>query len=220
MNKRLKELRKTLNLQQGEFAKNIGILQQQLSKYERGENKPSADFLAKLIEKTNVNINWLLTGNGNMFAQNSGAKETPDAVEIIYYENPTLIETIKNPVITSIWLDRELIHNVWLKDEKNLRTLQMPGDTMDGGETPIKNKDMLIVDISDTNIQASGIFVYTTKNGSLIFINGIKQSPDGTYRFYFRNSSYKEIHYTLDDLEKLGFKVIGRVIKNVTSSFC
>ena len=91
---------------------------------------------------------------------------------------------------------------------------------MDGGETPIKNKAMLIVDISDTYIQASGIFVYTTIKGSLIFINGIKQSPDGTYRFYFRNSSYKEIYYTLDDLEKLGFKVIGRVIKNVTSSFC
>lgn len=42
----------------------------------------------------------------------------------------------------------------------------MPGDTMDGGETPIKNKDMLIVDISDTNIQASGIFVYTTKTAA------------------------------------------------------
>ena len=219
MHKRLKELRKALNIQQGEFAKSIGILQQQLSKYERGENKPSCDFLIKLIEKTNVNINWLLIGKGNMFVENA-EKEIPDAVEIIYYENPTLIETIKNPVITSIWLDRELIHNVWLKNEANLRTLQMPGDTMDGGETPIRNKDMLIVDISDTNIQESGIFVYTTKNGSLIFVNGIKQSPDGTYRFYFRNSSYKEIHYTLDDLEKLGFKVIGRVVKNITSGFC
>lgn len=220
MHKRLKELRKALNIQQGEFAKNIGILQQQLSKYERGENKPSADFFIKLIEKTNVNLNWLLTGKGNIFASDSDEKNAPDAVEIIYYENPTLIETIKNPVITSIWLDRELIHDVWHKHEKNLRTLQMPGDTMDGGETPIKNKDMLIVDISDTNIQASGIFVYTTKNGSLIFVNGIKQSPDGTYRFYFRNTGYKEIHYTLEDLEKLGFKVIGRVVKNITSGFC
>ena len=220
MHKRLKELRKALNIQQGEFAKNIGILQQQLSKYERGENKPSADFFIKLIEKTNVNLNWLLTGKGNIFASDSDEKNAPDAVEIIYYENPTLIETIKNPVITSIWLDRELIHDVWQKHEKNLRTLQMPGDTMDGGETPIKTKDMLIVDISDTNIQASGIFVYTTKNGSLIFVNGIKQSPDGTYRFYFRNTGYKEIHYTLEDLEKLGFKVIGRVVKNITSSFC
>ena len=219
MYKRLKELRKSLNIQQGEFAKSLGILQQQLSKYERGENKPSADFFLKLIEKTNVNMNWLLTGKGDMFAKNSNSN-TPDAVEIIYYENPTLIETIKNPVITSIWMDRELIHDVWHKHEKNLRTLQMLGDTMDGGETPIKNKDMLIVDISDTNIQASGIFVYTTKNGSLIFVNGIKQSPDGTYRFYFRNLNYKEIHYTLEDLEKLGFRVIGRVVKNITSSFC
>ena len=34
------------------------------------------------------------------------------------------------------------------------------------------------------------------------------------------NLNYKEIHYTLEDLEKLGFRVIGRVVKNITSSFC
>ena len=48
---RLKQIRKTLHMQQGEFARQLEVLQQQLSKYERGENKPSADFFTKLVEK-------------------------------------------------------------------------------------------------------------------------------------------------------------------------
>ncbi len=48
MNKRIREIRIALGLQQGEFAERIDILQQQLSKYERAENKPSADFFYKI----------------------------------------------------------------------------------------------------------------------------------------------------------------------------
>jgi len=222
MNNRLKQLRKRLKIKQGELANKTGILQQQLSKYERGENKPSADFLIKLIEKTAVNLNWLLTGEGEMFAANLQTNlqtnlKNADAVEIIYYENPNLSDTIKNPAITSIWLDRELVHDIWHKSEKNLRTLQMPGDTMDGSETPIKNKDMLLIDISDRNTQASGIFVCTTREESLIFVNLVKQMPDGSLKFSFKNDKYKEVIYTDNQLKKLGFKVIGRVIKNMTA---
>jgi len=67
MQNRLKQIRVAINLQQGEFADKLGIHQQQLSKYERGENKPSYDFFIKLGEIFNVNINWLLTGQGSMF---------------------------------------------------------------------------------------------------------------------------------------------------------
>lgn len=64
---RLRKLRKSLNKQQGEFANDLGILQQQYSTYERGTRKPSTEIYNKLIEIFNVNLNWLLTGNGSMF---------------------------------------------------------------------------------------------------------------------------------------------------------
>ncbi len=67
MNNRLKQFRIALKLQQGEFAQKLGIYQQQLSKYEGGHNKPSIEFLIKLNEIFNLNIDWLLTGKGNMF---------------------------------------------------------------------------------------------------------------------------------------------------------
>lgn len=64
-----------MNLQQGVFAKELGILQQQLSKYECGFNKPSIEFLIKLSNIFNINIHWLLTGEGQMFINKSGEFE-------------------------------------------------------------------------------------------------------------------------------------------------
>ena len=216
MHNRIKQIRVTLNFQQGEFAQKINILQQQLSKYERGENKPSADFFIKLVEVANVNINWLLTGKGKMFVDKDKIYRSPDAVEIKYYDNPALIETIKNPVVSSIWLDRELVHNIWQRSEDDLRIMQMTGDIMDGGDSPIRNQDMLIIDTTSKDIMHSGVYAYTTIQDSFIFVNGIKQKIDGSVKFNYWNKNYAEVIYNHSDLEKIGFKVLGRVIKNMS----
>lgn len=214
MNNRLKQIRIALNMQQGEFAKKINILQQQLSKYERGENKPSADFYIKLVENAKVNLNWLFTGSGEMFENPN--KKMPDAVEIIYLENPRLMSTIKNDDISSIWMDRELMYQVWRKNEKDLRIIKMPGDYMSGGSYGIQNGDILIIDLNSTNILCSGVYAYTTKGDSFIFVKGIQQLPDGSIRFYPYNDSYKEDIYTPEQVSKMNLNVIGRVFKNAT----
>ncbi len=216
MDTRIKRIRTELGFQQGDFARQMGIHQQQLSKYERGENKPSAEFFTKLVEKFNININWLLTGNGEMFGCNCAENKNIDAVEIKYFEKSDLTATIKNPNITDFWLDRQLIRNIWKRDEKNLRIMQMTGDLMAGGDTPIKNQDMLIIDTSITDIMLSGVYAYTTRNDSYIFINAIKQRLDGQVLFYYWNKNYDDVIYTHTDLEKINFKIIGRVIKNLS----
>ena len=47
-------------------------------------------------------------------------KKFPDAVEIHYYKDDELDELIKNPLVTSVWIDREIVNGVWVKDEKKL----------------------------------------------------------------------------------------------------
>ena len=220
MKERIKQIRLELGMSQGDFANEINVVQQQLSKYERGENKPSADFLIKLIEKINVNVNWLLTGKGTMFNVVSANFNRADAVEIKYYENPTLIETIKNPEITSIWIDRELVHNVWRKHESDLRIIQMPGDNMQGGHNyfTITNKDIVLIDMLSRNVSLSGIYAYTTQNEKYIFIKAIQRVADGSIKFWSTNSNYQSVILTQEQLDKIGFKVLGRVVKNL--SFC
>lgn len=66
--RRIKELRVILNLKQTEFAEALNITQAYLSMLESGERSTfSIEILLKLVEKYNVNINWLLTGEGKVF---------------------------------------------------------------------------------------------------------------------------------------------------------
>ena len=82
LGKRIKEAREFLGIGQKEFAKKIGIIYQTLSKYERSEIKPTTEILTKLTEIHGININWLLTGNGNMFIEKE-KKSNTKANEII-----------------------------------------------------------------------------------------------------------------------------------------
>jgi transcriptional regulator with XRE-family HTH domain len=64
---RLLELRKKLKLSQKVLSEETGISQANYSKYEKGVIDPSYSFMNILIEKFNVNSNWLFTGKGKMF---------------------------------------------------------------------------------------------------------------------------------------------------------
>ena len=67
MIQRLKLIRKTLGLNQTDFAKHLGITQTAYSMIENG-NRPLADKYIKVICSIfNINKNWFLTGEGEMF---------------------------------------------------------------------------------------------------------------------------------------------------------
>ena len=64
---RVQKLRKHLKLSQEEISTQIGVSYRAYSSYERGDRKPSFEFLALVYEKFNVNLNWLIVGEGQMF---------------------------------------------------------------------------------------------------------------------------------------------------------
>lgn len=72
----LRECRNKLGLAQGQMAKNLGMLQSQYSKYECDARKPSVEVLEKLVKQFNININYLLTGEGPMFITPELSKDT------------------------------------------------------------------------------------------------------------------------------------------------
>ena len=65
--KRIKELRAELHLTAGEIASGLDIPVRTIGSYEREEAQPGAKFFSALIDKYHVNVNWILTGKGNMF---------------------------------------------------------------------------------------------------------------------------------------------------------
>lgn len=67
---RIKAWRKAIGLTQAEFARRLGVHIGVLKKYEQGLNIPGGEALAA-IAKTGVNMNWLLTGEGDMLVKAS-----------------------------------------------------------------------------------------------------------------------------------------------------
>ena len=69
MNERIIELRKSLNLSQTDFGKQIGISKSSVSDIEIGRISISERTIISICSKFNVNEEWLKYGNGNMFLE-------------------------------------------------------------------------------------------------------------------------------------------------------
>ena len=71
---RLISIRKAYGKSGYGFAKLLNIPQPSYLRYETGEQKPSAKLLIALNRYCNVNINWILTGQGEQFLPNHSLK--------------------------------------------------------------------------------------------------------------------------------------------------
>lgn len=71
MNKRIKQLRKALDLTQQKFADRIGVKQNTVAQYEMGRNIPIDSVISLVCKEFNVNEDWLRNGIGEMFVESS-----------------------------------------------------------------------------------------------------------------------------------------------------
>ena len=63
------------NLSVRKFAEMLDIPERTLSGYERSERTPTAPLFIKLHNICNVNLNWFVSGEGNMFNSEEDVSE-------------------------------------------------------------------------------------------------------------------------------------------------
>lgn len=195
-------------INQVEAANILNVTPMAISKRVNKNSELKVSELIKLQEATGRNL---------LEMSSYDVSKRRERVEIKYLTiNPAWDDKLKNPLVTSVWLDRELITNIWRKNPEDLRIVKMIGDRMSGGEYPLNNDDILIVDISEKEIINSGTYIFTTKGNENVFINTVEKKIDGGVRFTFFNKYYPDKVYTLEQLQDLDFKIIGRVIKNLS----
>ena len=78
MNNRIKELRKSLGLNQTEFGEGINLSKSQIACYENGSRNVTDRSISDICEKYNVNEEWLRFGTGEMY------KPEPELDELAY----------------------------------------------------------------------------------------------------------------------------------------
>lgn len=67
LGKRLKQALRKLDLTQVALSKQINISNVVINRYIKDKTMPDLNFLNKLATNLNININWLITGEGTMF---------------------------------------------------------------------------------------------------------------------------------------------------------
>ena len=71
MNERIKQLRKELELNQTEFGAKIGLSQTAIHLIEKGTTQLTSKQIKPICSIFGVNEDWILTGEGEMFRDNT-----------------------------------------------------------------------------------------------------------------------------------------------------
>ena len=91
ISKRVVELRKYLGFSQKVMAEKTNLGRSFISHIEAGTQKPSFDFIVKIINSFNVSADWLLIGEGQMFLA-----EKSDVIKQMTKEHLKLIENLQS----------------------------------------------------------------------------------------------------------------------------
>lgn len=94
MNNRFKALRKALKLKQDEIAKILNKSTRMIQYYEQGKFDIETDLLFKLHELYDVNLNWLISGTGNMFNNVQNISFNGELLELV-------VETVEEIFISN-----------------------------------------------------------------------------------------------------------------------
>ena len=99
MQNRIKELRKSLGLNQTEFAKNLGIAPNTISSYEAGTIAPSSAIIKSICREYGVNETWLRTGAGDMRRSRSREAELGELIRSRLIDRP---ESFQAALVTTL----------------------------------------------------------------------------------------------------------------------
>jgi len=201
-------------IKQSQFASKIGINQGHLSEVIAGKKGFTNEKLASLIEIYNIDLNWLLTGEGEMYRGGVTEKQSSsDLIKSTYFEEVMasagngLInyeEDTKKSLEVSAWVFNTL--GVGLP-KNELHTIRVFGDSM----APLLNKGDIVFVEPHRNGDILEGEIYVVRFESEIFIKKLQHFPqEERIRLLSINPDYEPMEFKGAELEN--FSVIGRVI--------
>ena len=97
MEKRFQKWLDSEDLSATQLSNNINVSRAAISHILSGRNKPSIDFLDKILNKyPNINLNWLVSGIGNMsyIIKDASIKKKNIKKVIVFYDDTSFDELI------------------------------------------------------------------------------------------------------------------------------
>lgn len=192
-----------------EIADIIGVPARTL--YTRGQR--NSNFTLEEIIQIENYYNISLRQNDTSFA----AKIYPpdDIIKIPYWSG--LPDELKIPDFTCVTAERNVIKNHWYLNPDSLCIVPMFGNKMANYWYKINDSDILIIDTSHNKIVGNGVYFATSQNNTRFWIREMQNLINNDVEFKaFSPSGNTTRVMTKQQLEEVDFKVIGKVIKNVS----
>lgn len=108
MHTRLKDIREFYNLSQQEMADSLNLSKNGYWYYETGKRIPRAEELSFLKDIYNININWLLTGEGEMFLKDNKNSLDRQNDETVFEKSSQLGKRLQDIQDKHNFLDSEM----------------------------------------------------------------------------------------------------------------
>ena len=175
------------------------------------KKKAGTEIKQKNIEQLENYLNVNLSDNNIKFMSN----DFDDIIKIPYWNG--LPPELKNPDFSCVTAERKVITHHWNLKPENLCIVSMVGDKMTKYWYPIKNGDILIIDTSKNYIMGNGVYFATSQNNTRYWIREMQILVNDDVEFKgFAPSGNTTRILTKQELDAVDFKVIGKVIKNVS----
>lgn len=210
---RIRKIRQEQGLTILDLSKKIGIPDRTISNYERGERKPSVEYLTLLYEHLDANPEWLLSGNGEMFTDKSTISSKFSVEDFLFI--PKLILRPAAGCGTIVDLEDVEDYIAFQKDwfnkhihalKSSLAVMTANGDSM---EPTIKNGDMLLVDTSQNQARTDNIYIIRIND--CLAVKRVQCIPGNKLQIISDNKTYNPYILDLTD-ESQKAVIIGKVV--------
>lgn len=214
----LKEFRKAHQYTQQELAKILDFPQQAIAMVETGKRNAPDSLKLKIIRYFKVDFDELKNTSSYQIEITDKVieacrGESSNSVKIPFYHVFAAAgsgETSPDyPESDVMYFDKRWLENVIGVKPENVSIIQAKGDSMNGGSSPIKDGDLLMVDTSDIEPVNNQKFVVRLSNQDLV-VKRISKDWQGNIILCSDNPQFDNIIPTDTDT----FSVIGRVVWN------
>lgn len=209
LQQKLKDFRKSLNLNQTEFAIALNVAQGTIANIESGKREVSKPILFKIKDVYNVNLLSYDENKSNKIE----AAYSDNFIPIPFYSakiSAGLGETLPDyPEKDVIYYDKRVLQNLLGVKPEHASFIQVKGDSMEGGSCPIKDGDIILIDDSAKEIINGDTFVVQINKSELVVKRVVKEW-DGTVKLISNNPKYED--RIIKENEEA--EIIGKVVCN------
>ncbi|MGK5093288.1 S24 family peptidase [Deltaproteobacteria bacterium TL4] len=192
-----------------EFAELTGKSLSYVSRIYRGLSLPSMKYLLHLSAEYEIDLNWLLKGEGTWNPKHLGVQSKNELVYAPLYDVQASAgygSFVQNEEIQ----DYLAFKKSWLSSKLHVSTdsiamLTVSGESM---ESTLYDGDMILVDLSYHQFDHEGIFVLEIEDS--VMTKRLRRGRDGEIRVSSDNPGYPE--FSIKPENTNSFHIVGKVV--------